>query len=63
MSNMNNTQHTIIILSDGETWGSLEGCEIMVITEQGHNKLCEDVKPCDLIEGEDFLSNSTFQIR
>lgn len=55
--------YTIIIMNDGETWGSLEGCEIMVITEQGHNKLCEDVKPGDLIEGEDYLPNGTFQIR
>jgi len=63
MSNMNNTQHTIIILSDGETWGSLEGCEILTLTEQGHAKLTEGVKPCDLIEGEDFLPNNSWTIR
>ena len=54
---------TIIVLSDGETWGSLEGCEILTLTEQGHAKLEEGVKPGDLEPVEDFLPNSTFQIR
>ncbi len=59
------TEHyTIIILSDGETWGSLEGCEILTLTEKGHAKLADDVcKPGDLEPVEDFLPNSTFQIR
>ena len=54
---------TIIVLSDGETWGSLEGCEILTLTEKGLAKLEEDVKPKDLEPVEDFLPNSTFQIR
>ena len=54
---------TIIVLSDGETWGSLEGCEILTLTEEGHAKLTEGGKPKDLEPVEDFLPNNTFQIR
>jgi len=54
---------TIIVLSDGETWGSLEGCEVLTLTEKGHTKLEEGGKLKDLEPVEDYLPNSSFQIR
>jgi hypothetical protein len=34
--------HTIVILSDGETWNEIGGCSICTITNEEFNKLCND---------------------
>lgn len=33
---------TILILSDGETWCTVEGCSICTITDEDYKKLCND---------------------
>jgi len=46
MTNSNNNTkiktHTIIVLPDGETWNTVEGCSIVVIDETQFHALCED---------------------
>jgi len=32
----------IIILNDGETWSTIDGCSICTITEEEFKKLCND---------------------
>lgn len=54
---------TIIILSDGETWDNLEGCEVITLTEKGHEKLEQGADPKSLEPVEDFLPNSAFSFR
>ena len=34
--------HTIIILHDGETWNTVNGCTIRTISDEDFQKLCED---------------------
>lgn len=34
--------HTIIVLSDGETWNTISGCSIMVISDDQFRDLCDD---------------------
>lgn len=34
--------HTIIVLSDGETWNTISGCSIMVINDDQFRDLCDD---------------------
>ena len=34
--------HTIIVLSDGETWNTIAGCSICVISDEDFNDLCHD---------------------
>jgi hypothetical protein len=34
--------HTIIVLSDGETWSTLDGCSIVVLNDEQFRNLCED---------------------
>lgn len=33
---------TIVILSDGETWNTINGCSICVITDEDFDRLCRD---------------------
>lgn len=33
---------TIIILSDGTTWNTIDGCSICTITDEDFDKLCDD---------------------
>lgn len=45
MSNNNNRPlktRTIVILSDGETWNTVAGCSLVVITEDQFDDLCND---------------------
>lgn len=42
--------HTIVVLSDGETWSTLNGCSLVVVDEAQFRDLCEDrVKAGDLV--------------
>jgi hypothetical protein len=44
-NNNNNTKpltHTIIVLPDGETWNTISGCSMVVISDADFNKLCND---------------------
>ena len=34
--------HAIIVLSDGETWETLDGQSICIIDEEQYTKLCND---------------------
>lgn len=34
--------HTIVVLSDGQTWNTLNGCSILVINDQQFDDLCND---------------------
>lgn len=34
--------HTIVVLSDGETWNTLSGCSILVINDKQFDDLCND---------------------
>jgi hypothetical protein len=40
--NMSNKTHTIVVLSDGQTWNTLNGCSILVINDQQFDDLCAD---------------------
>lgn len=33
---------TIIVLPDGETWNTIDGCSICTITNEEFDKLCND---------------------
>jgi hypothetical protein len=39
---------TILVLNDGETWSSVEGCSICMITQAQHSRLCEGEEPSDI---------------
>lgn len=34
--------HTIIVLPDGTTWSTIDGCSICVVTDEQFKDLCED---------------------
>ena len=34
--------HTIIVLPDGQTWNTITGCSIVVISDADFKLLCED---------------------
>jgi hypothetical protein len=36
------THHTILVLPDGETWSTISGCSVLVITDNQFKDLCED---------------------
>ena len=36
--------HTIIVLTDGETWNTMHGCRLMVITKEDFEDLCVGFK-------------------
>ena len=41
--------HTIIILPDGETWNTISGCSIVVISDEQFKDLCLDPRrTCEL---------------
>jgi len=43
MSNKtHNKTHTIVVLSDGQTWNTLSGCSILVIDDKQFDDLCND---------------------
>lgn len=42
MSNKSNKTHTIVVLSDGQTWNTLSGCSILVIDDKQFDDLCND---------------------
>jgi len=48
----------IIMLSDGETWETLNGVQqILEITDDAYDRLCEDVTfLAELEEGKDIIS-------
>lgn len=48
----------IIMLSDGDTWETLNGDQqILEITDDAYNRLCEDVTfLAELQEGKDIIS-------
>jgi len=47
---MSSKTHTIIVLSDGETWNTISGCSIMVINDDQFRDLCDDrISANDLI--------------
>ena len=47
---MSSKTHTIIVLSDGETWNTISGCSIMVINDEQFDDLCADrISANDLI--------------
>lgn len=46
----------IVILSDGETWGKVEGCKITFISEEEHQKLLDGENP------KACLSNENLQV-
>lgn len=39
---MTNKTHTIVVLSDGQTWNTLSGCSILVIDDKQFDDLCND---------------------
>lgn len=44
------TTHTIVVLPDGETWNTINGCSVVVIDEAQFEDLCADrVDASDLI--------------
>ena len=34
--------HTILVLPDGTTWSTINGCSIIVVTDEQFRDLCED---------------------
>lgn len=34
--------HTIVLLPDGETWNTLDGCSIIVVSDREFLSLCND---------------------
>ena len=34
--------HMIVVLSDGETWASMDWCSIVIINDEQFRDLCED---------------------
>ncbi len=41
--------HTIVIFPDGETWNTIDGCHIVVITDEQFKDLCGDqIKACEV---------------
>jgi len=49
--------HTIIVLSDGETWSTLDGCSIVVLNDEQFGNLCED-----RINAEDVVAISVVSL-
>jgi hypothetical protein len=47
--------YTIMVLEDGETYSSVEGCEIITLTQDGMDLLCEGYRPSHLDEKEILL--------
>ena len=39
---MSSKTHTIVVLSDGQTWNTLSGCSILVINDKQFDDLCND---------------------
>ena len=37
-----NPTHTIVVFPDGETWNTVEGCFIIVISDEQFKDLCHD---------------------
>ena len=62
MSNKKEMVYPIIVMCDGQTWGDIEGSEIMIVTKQGYKKLVDGDKPNELIPDEDFLPSASFQL-
>jgi len=56
--------HTIIVLPDGTTWSTINGCSIITITDEQFRDLCEDrvdandLKPLSEIGLGDFTVQS-----
>lgn len=44
-----------MVLEDGETYSSVEGCEIITLTQDGMDLLCEGYRPSHLDEKEILL--------
>ncbi len=38
----NKKTHTIVVLSDGQTWNTIGDCSICVISDDDFQNLCED---------------------
>ena len=39
---MNNGLHVILVLPDGETWTTIDGCSTLIITDEEFMALCDD---------------------
>lgn len=52
--------YTILVMQDGETYGPLDGCKILTITEDGHELLSNGWEP-DQLEEKDILSERDVQ--
>jgi hypothetical protein len=47
---------TIVILDDGETWSTLQGAELLSVSDEGERMLAEGVAPRDIPERAVILS-------
>ena len=41
---------TIVVCDDGETWSTLQGAELLSVTDEGERMLAEGVAPRDIPE-------------
>ena len=48
--------YTIMILNEGSTYTSVDGCEIVTISKAGYDMLCEGAEPKDIPGREVLLS-------
>jgi hypothetical protein len=52
MANNQQTDRMIVVLNDGETYSTLNGCQILTLTDSGLAKLDEGLEPSDLESGD-----------
>jgi hypothetical protein len=47
---MQKPTYTIMVLEDGETYSNVDGCEILVLNEEGMDLLDSGAEPSDLMQ-------------
>lgn len=46
---------TIIVLPDGETWNTLDGCSICIVSQEQFDRLCRgDIDACNLLVDQEI---------
>ena len=45
-------KNLIVVLDDGETWGGVDGCNVMLLTDRAYEQLMNGMTPKDLDDDE-----------
>jgi len=54
-----NDDNTVVFLSDGETWDTVLGCTVAVLTSAGKQHIDEDSESIDTLEPDMIVSEIT----